>query len=297
MKPYIGRFAPSPTGHLHFGSLLAALASYLDAKAHHGQWLLRIEDLDPPREVAGAAQHIIETLTLFGFEWDGAIEYQSQRHALYQARLQQLLDDKHAYRCHCSRKQLAQRDALHHYDRYCLTHPPAPQDICAVRVQDCQPACGFQDRIQPDYLQEAAGDFVIFRRDGFFAYHLAVVCDDIAQGVNQIVRGADLFHETIRHLVLYHWLGEPAPQYAHIPIVTNAAGQKLSKQTFARELDNAPAARTQQLCQALAFLNQPVPPELHDATPQELLAYAVKHWQIAQVPRCYAQPMLDKSAT
>jgi len=247
---YIGRFAPSPTGPLHIGSLVAAMASYLDAKVHHGRWLLRIEDVDGDRNVAGADEHIIASLQRCGMQWDGDITWQSRRTDLYQLALQQLGDL--VYPCGCSRKEIAdsqlgltgkQAQALI-YPGTCR-HGLAPGKTArALRLKVPQsPHCvlAFEDRwaghVSQD-LTDEAGDFVIKRADGFWAYQLAVVIDDGAQGITDIVRGADLLDSTPRQLYLQQVLGLPQPSYLHVPVVVNAVGEKLSKQTGAQAFDN-----------------------------------------------------------
>ncbi|SEG80395.1 tRNA glutamyl-Q(34) synthetase GluQRS [Marinobacterium lutimaris] len=283
-----GRFAPSPTGPLHFGSLLAALASYLDIRAQGGTWLVRIEDLDPPREVPGASDLILKTLDRFGLHWDAEVVYQSQRHALYHSALEQLLRDGLAYHCQCSRKQLTQRHAQQSYDGYCRSHPPSSDATTSVRAIYPDTALSFDDRIQGERVYPAdpgRGDFVIFRRDGFFAYQLAVIIDDQEQGIDQVVRGADLIDETPRQMVLQQHLGYRQPSYAHIPVLTNAEGQKLSKQTFAKPLSLDSDEIRRQLLRALNLLGHPVPDELQTGSHAEILAWAVQHWSMAQVPR------------
>jgi glutamyl-Q tRNA(Asp) synthetase len=281
----IGRFAPSPTGPLHFGSLLAALASYLDMRSRNGKWLLRIEDLDPPREQPGAAGSILRTLDAFGLHWDGPVAYQSQRLEYYQDALEQLLRQGAAYRCNCSRKQLKTRGVSGLYDGHCLRYPPPASASCAIRVIHPESEQQFQDRIQgvrryqwpPGY-----GDFVVFRRDGLFAYQLAVVVDDAAAGVTDILRGSDLIDETPHQIALQALLGYPMPAYAHIPVITNPAGQKLSKQNLAPAID--PSQRQQLLLRALSLLGQKPPTDLATASRDELLSWAVTHWNIAAVP-------------
>jgi len=257
--PYIGRFAPSPTGPLHIGSLVAAIASYLDAKVHHGQWLVRIEDVDGDRNVAGADEHILASLRRCGMQWDGDVTWQSQRTALYQQALQQL--GELVYPCGCSRKEIAdsqlsltgrQAQALI-YPGTCR-HGLAPgKSARALRLKVPQsPHCvlQFDDRcagpVSQD-LTDEVGDFVIKRADGFWAYQLAVVVDDGAQGVTDIVRGADLLDSTPRQLYLQQVLGLPRPSYLHVPVVVNELGEKLSKQTGAQAFDNG--AAPQQLLQ------------------------------------------------
>lgn len=280
----IGRFAPSPTGPLHFGSLLAALASYLDMRSRDGIWLLRIEDLDPPREQPGAADAILYALDALGLHWDGSVVYQSQRHEAYLAALEQLLQQG-AYRCSCSRKQLKSRGAIPLYDGHCRRHPPPDSARCAVRVSHPWPEIQFHDRIQGTQHYHWApeqGDFVVFRRDGLFAYQLAVVVDDAAAGVTDILRGSDLLDETPHQIALQTLLGYPVPRYAHIPVITNAAGQKLSKQNLAPALDlsQVPAL----LRRALYCLGQQPPAELTGASRDELLRWAISHWNIDAVP-------------
>ncbi|MYM90857.1 tRNA glutamyl-Q(34) synthetase GluQRS [Rugamonas sp. FT82W] len=257
--PYIGRFAPSPTGPLHIGSLVAAIASYLDAKVHHGQWLVRIEDVDGDRNVAGADQHILASLRRCGMLWDGEVTWQSQRTALYQQAVQQL--GELVYPCGCSRKEIAdsqlsltgrQAQALI-YPGTCR-HGLAPgKSARALRLKVPQsPHCvlQFDDRwagpVSQD-LTDDVGDFVIKRADGFWAYQLAVVVDDGAQGITDIVRGADLLDSTPRQLYLQQVLGLPRPSYLHVPVVVNELGEKLSKQTGAQAFDNG--AAPQQLLQ------------------------------------------------
>ncbi|SEB09689.1 tRNA glutamyl-Q(34) synthetase GluQRS [Marinobacterium iners] len=281
----IGRFAPSPTGPLHFGSLLAALASYLDMRSRNGEWLLRIEDLDPPREQPGAVDSILHTLDAFGLHWDGPVIYQSTRLKCYQDALEQLLDQGTAYRCSCSRKQLRTRGVTGLYDGHCRRHPPSASASCAVRVIHPQAEQQFHDRIQGfrtyDW-QNDRGDFVVFRRDGLFAYQLAVVVDDAAAGVTDIVRGSDLIDETPHQIALQTLLGYSTPQYAHIPVITNPAGQKLSKQNLAPAID--PGQRQQLLLRALSLLGQKPPADLATASRDELLSWAITHWNITAVP-------------
>ncbi|GGO88569.1 glutamyl-Q tRNA(Asp) synthetase [Marinobacterium nitratireducens] len=288
---YIGRFAPSPTGPLHFGSLLAALASYADARANQGLWLVRIEDLDPPREQPGASQQILATLESFGFEWDGEVRFQSRRLAAYRNALQRLLDNRQAYYCSCSRKRLQQRTGGSRYDGYCLVNPPDNADDCAIRAHCEAGEIVFDDSIQGPRryrLSDSSGDFVIRRRDGFFAYQLAVVVDDADQGITHIVRGSDLLDETPRQIQLQRYLGLPRPRYSHIPVAAAPDGQKLSKQTRAAPLDDSRPQPALML--ALDFLGQQPDAALRDSTPGELLQWAVDHWQPHRVPPMLSQP-------
>ncbi|MDO4434357.1 MAG: tRNA glutamyl-Q(34) synthetase GluQRS [Alysiella sp.] len=290
---YIGRFAPSPTGLLHIGSLLTALASYADARANGGLWLLRMEDLDPPREMVGAAEHILRTLTAFGFEWDGEVVYQSRRHDVYQEALRDLIERAWVYPCRCSRKtwHAAARMGL---DGFVYNGACAKQDLLfrlpesiknvawRMRVPDAQ--IGFDDAIVGHYTQNLArdiGDFVLLRADGFWAYQLAVVVDDAEQGITHIVRGQDLLVSTPRQIHLQRCLNVPMPHYAHLPLLTNAQGQKWSKQTLAPALDLSYCE--QLLRQVMRYLNLPPAPEVDK--PRDLLDWAVKHWRISAVPQ------------
>ena len=285
----IGRFAPSPTGPLHFGSLLAALASYLEARNKQGQWLVRMEDLDKPREVKGAASHILKTLEQFGFEWDGEVIYQSQRSDLYQDALFQLEKQSLIYRCQCSRKEIADSaiqgiDGLI-YPGTCR-HTQATQMPYASRIKVNDIPITFNDAIQGSIAQHLAtqvGDFVLKRADGLFAYQLAVVVDDFQQGVTDIVRGADLLDSTPRQIYIQQQLDIPTPHYAHIPVASNAAGEKLSKQTLAPAIEAKDASAW--LIKSLAFLGQNPPSELITNTPSEILSWAKQHWQLKKIPK------------
>ena len=288
---YTGRFAPSPTGLLHIGSLLTAVASYADARSNGGKWLVRMEDLDPPREMSGASSHILHTLEAFGFEWDGEVAYQSRRYALYEETLCRLQTAGLVYPCHCSRKDWqagARRGADGFVYNGRCRHPgqrPAPQGkqpAWRIRVPDRD--IGFSDGIVGDYAQNLArdiGDFVLLRADGYWAYQLAVVADDAEQGVTHIVRGQDLLVSTPRQIYLQQCLGVPTPQYAHLPLLTNAQGQKWSKQTLAPTLDLN--RREHLLRQVFRYLNLPEAPETD--RPAELLDWAVAHWDMDKVPK------------
>lgn len=293
---YIGRFAPSPTGLLHFGSLLAALASYLDARAKRGTWLLRIEDLDPPREQVGASDSFPETLEAFGLYWDGEITRQSQRLDLYQEVLEQLIQEQAVYRCNCSRKQLQQRSGGLLYDGYCQQHPPGSDSAAAYRVKTSDQCSDFLDRIQGRQhynLATDCGDYVIRRKDNLFAYQLAVVVDDQLQQISHVVRGCDLLTETPKQRYLQQILGYSTPTYAHIPVAANAAGQKLSKQTYATALDLS--RPVPQLLTALEFLDQSPAPALCDASVDEILQWAIEHWNIDAIPGLPAKEIAPAS--
>lgn len=243
-QTYTGRFAPSPTGPLHMGSLVAAMASYLDAKAHDGLWLLRVEDLDFDRNVKGADQHIINSLQRCGMVWDGDISWQSKRQHLYEAALQEL--GNNLYPCACSRKEIADSRlrmgeiASQIYPGTCRHGLAAGKIARAWRLRVPDQNYTFEDRLagtQQQNLATEVGDFVLKRADGFWAYQLAVVVDDAAQGITHVVRGADLIDSTARQIYLQELLGLPTPSYLHVPVVTNADGEKLSKQTGALAFD------------------------------------------------------------
>jgi glutamyl-Q tRNA(Asp) synthetase len=261
MVPYIGRFAPSPSGPLHFGSLVAALASYLDAKAARGEWRVRIEDLDAPRAQAGAAEEILRTLERLGLEWDGPVLRQSTRLDRYRDVLDDLARRGFAYDCGCSRREIEDSalglDGGLVYPGTCR-HGLAPgRKARALRLRTHDTPIGFDDALQgriEQRLETAVGDFVLRRADGIVAYQLAVVVDDMDQGISHVVRGADLLESTPRQLHLQRLLGAPEPRYAHVPLAVNAQGEKLSKQTGARPLDLAdPRA---ELARARRFLGQ-----------------------------------------
>jgi glutamyl-Q tRNA(Asp) synthetase len=286
---YRGRFAPSPTGPLHFGSLVAAVGSYLEARVHHGSWLVRMEDLDPPREMPDAASLILATLETYGFEWDGPVLYQSARTAAYETALDSLRKNGGLYPCGCSRREIAD-SALHGiegpvYPGTCRNGLAPGKTARAWRIRVNDHAITFHDAVQGTVSQNLAqdiGDFVLKRADGLYAYQLAVAVDDAEQGITHVVRGADLLHSTHRQIYLQHLLQLPTPDYAHLPLATNAAGEKLSKQTLAAPLDNrAPASA---LWRALTFLGQRPPAALqHDLS--GLWQWALGQWDIRRVPR------------
>lgn len=286
---YIGRFAPSPTGPLHFGSLLAALASWLEARQAGGRWLVRIEDVDRLREQPGAADAILRSLESFGLAWDGEVLRQSGRGALYQARLAELQAQELIYRCDCSRTQLKARGARS-YDRYCFSRQLSAASEHALRLRVDGVLASFADVHQGE-LAVAPGlageDFIVRRKEGFWSYQFAVVVDDIAQGVTDIVRGSDLVDSTPGQLYLHQVFGLAPPRVLHIPVALGPDGQKLSKQTFAAPLAEGSGA---ELVRALDFLGQAVPAELRAADCAELLAWALVHWRRASMPRSPARP-------
>ncbi|MGB9428670.1 MAG: tRNA glutamyl-Q(34) synthetase GluQRS [Gammaproteobacteria bacterium] len=282
---YRGRFAPSPTGLLHFGSLVAALGSFLEARTHDGEWLLRMEDLDPPRKQSGAADAILRSLEAFGLHWDGPLLYQHARLDAYEAATRRLLATGLAYPCACSRREIADSGLWGLegpvYPGTCRSGLPAGKPARAIRLQvPSDETFVFADALQGNIHQNLAtesGDFVIRRADGYFAYQLAVVLDDAFQGVTHVVRGADLLLSTPRQLYLQRLLGLPVPFYMHLPVAMDADGEKLSKQTGAMSLDKKSSPLI--LFQALQFLEQSPPLELRGAAPLELLQWAIHHWQ------------------
>jgi glutamyl-Q tRNA(Asp) synthetase len=267
---YTGRFAPSPTGPLHIGSLIAALASWLDARAAGGRWRVRIEDLDRPRCMPGAADAILRTLERLGLHWDGEVIYQSARIECYRAALERL--QAHTYWCGCTRREVADSslglasDGAHIYPGTCRAR--APRERRALRVRTTPEPIAFVDRLQgrcEQVLERDIGDFVLWRADGQFAYQLAVAVDDAEQGVSDVVRGADLLDSTPRQMYLQQLLGYATPRYMHVPVALDSAGDKLSKQTGAAPVEADP----QSLARALRFLGQPDSPTL---------AAAVRAW-------------------
>ena len=280
---YIGRFAPTPSGYLHFGSLVAALASYLDARAVGGRWLLRMEDLDPPREVPGAQDAILRTLETYGFEWDGQLVRQSARHGEYAAVIARLFAQGLAYACICSRKQLEGYAGI--YPGFCR-NACHPDHDAAIRLRVPELDYHFVDRVQGEFRQHLGrevGDFVIRRRDGLYAYQLAVVLDDAWQGITDVVRGADLLDSTPRQLYLQELLGLPQPRYLHVPLITQPDGHKLGKTYRSPPLPADQA--TTVLMRALRALGQQVPDGADYATPAELLRWASQQWDAARIPR------------
>lgn len=285
---YRGRFAPSPTGPLHCGSLVAALASYLEARQQQGEWLLRMEDLDTPRNMPGAADAILRSLEALGFEWDGSVVYQSERHDLYAAALARLQEGGLVYPCGCTRKEIAD-SAIHGiegaiYPGTCRSGLPPGKTARGWRIRAENRTIGFDDAIQGHVAQNLArdiGDFVLKRADGFYAYQLAVVVDDADQAITHVVRGADLLDSTPRQIYLQQVLGLPAMHYAHIPVVLNAQGEKLSKQTQAAAVDDRQPAT--QLWQALDFLQQSPPAAIRNAPLADIWQWADQNWQLSRI--------------
>lgn len=292
----VGRFAPTPSGPLHFGSLIAATASYLNAKSQGGEWRLRIDDIDAPRVVPGACESIVRTLQAYGFEWDGDEVYQSERLALYQSALADLNQAGRLYVCECSRKMIQQRNSARpgqndpRYDNFCRPQAVRP-DVAAMtpasawRFAVTPGDIAFQDAILGAQRLDIAsdlGDFVVKRADGFMGYHLACAVDDLDMGVTEVVRGADLLHSSFPQLAILQGLGvsdQAWPQYAHHPLVTNAEGIKLSKKSRAPAIQQADAVDT--LHAALRFLQHPPPKNLTRLT--RLWDWAMKHWELSRL--------------
>jgi len=287
---YTGRFAPSPTGPLHFGSLVAAAGSFLRARAAGGRWLVRMEDIDPPREVAGAADHILRTLEAFGLEWDGPVLYQSTRSEAYRAALDHLDRAGLLYACTCSRKEIANSGSAIYSGTCRGRRPTTAPHALRVRVEGAP--IRFTDAVQGEQQQELereVGDFVVRRADGFFAYQLAVVVDDAAQGITEVVRGSDLLDSTPRQIHLQRLLGLPTPDYLHLPVVVDAAGEKLSKQTYAAPI--APGNPLPAIHAALLALGQQPPRELLAGDVAAAWRWALAHWDPAAIPRTRTLPL------
>jgi glutamyl-Q tRNA(Asp) synthetase len=288
--PHRGRFAPSPTGPLHFGSLVAALGSYLEARRNQGAWLVRMEDLDRPREAKGAADAILRTLDAYGFEWDGAVLRQSRRGAVYAAALERLKREGAVFPCACSRRDLSDSSlgatGEPIYPGTCRSGIPPGRRARSIRLRVDDAVIAFRDRLQGEIAQDLAtevGDFVVRRADGPFAYQLAVVVDDFEQGVTDVVRGADLLASTPRQILLQRRLGYPTPQYLHLPVAVNRNGAKLSKRTQSAPL--ALADGPLQLWRALRFLGQAPPPGLQREAVATVWAWAMANWSVGKIPK------------
>ncbi|MBL4572324.1 MAG: tRNA glutamyl-Q(34) synthetase GluQRS [Gammaproteobacteria bacterium] len=289
-QSYIGRFAPSPTGPLHFGSLLAALASFLDARANQGKWLMRIEDLDPPREPAGSAELILQQLQDLGMIWDDEVLYQSTRLDAYKEIVDQLQDRDLCYPCNCTRGQVREMGRL--YNGSCRKRCAPPEKPYALRLKTKALEIGFDDEIQGHFSQQLeldAGDFVICRKDGLFAYQLAVVVDDEFQNITHIVRGWDLLDSTPRQIYLQRVLNYQKISYAHIPIIVDEKGQKLSKQAFAPSIKTDRASEA--IYKALTFLGQAPPTGIAKEKPESQLEWAIENWDSQAVAKVDSLPL------
>lgn len=291
VEQVVGRFAPSPTGPLHFGSLIAAVGSYCLARRAGGKWLLRMEDLDPPRVVPGAADEILSALDNLGLHWDGEVVWQSHRTEAYIEAIERLREKGLVFDCACSRREILS-SAPHPgedgpiYPGTCRAGVRSGRKPRALRIAVTHQQVGFCDGVfgpLQQVLSEAVGDFVLRRADGLFAYQLAVVVDDEAEGVNQVVRGADLLSSTPRQIFLHACLGNPVPEYVHLPLVMGSNGKKISKRHGVVRLDyKNDAARL--IAQALNFLGQPVPGGMLGAPPAELLSWAVQNFDQGRIP-------------
>ncbi len=282
---YRGRFAPSPTGPLHFGSLVAAVGSYIEAKSRQGEWIVRIENLDPAREINGASKEILDTLQALGMEWDGEIVYQKQRYETYQAAFAVLERQGFLYPCVCSRKEIADSTTVTGidgpvYPDTCRGRFVDDQSLGAWRIRTDNRVIEFEDWLQGRILHRMhsdIGDFVLRRADGVFAYQLAAVVDDAEQGVTHVVRGRDLLNSTSRQIYLQQLLGYPTPFYLHLPVVVNLQGEKLSKQTCATPLDVSDPMP--QLMMAIRFLGQVPPSELVRSNVSSFWKWAIENWK------------------
>ncbi|HEY5292391.1 MAG TPA: tRNA glutamyl-Q(34) synthetase GluQRS [Burkholderiales bacterium] len=321
MNPYRGRFAPSPTGPLHFGSLVAAVGSYLEAKSRGGQWLVRMEDLDQPREQPGAAKRILLTLEACGMSWDGNVMYQSKRSKAYRAALARLEAQGLIYVCGCSRREIADSiqafapsrgahkaplarssgrgaggeggpDGALIYPGTCRNGLAPGKTPRATRVRVGHETIAFEDAVQGKLSQDLAaevGDFVLLRADGLYAYQLAVVVDDAEQEITDVVRGADLLASTPRQIYLQRLLDLRTPRYLHLPAAVNAAGEKLSKQTLAAPVDERNPVPA--LAQVMDFLGQDPPAQLRRAPLAEFWRWAIAHWDATHIPRRRSLPV------
>jgi glutamyl-Q tRNA(Asp) synthetase len=288
-RPYRGRFAPSPSGPLHFGSLVAAVGSYLEARWNRGKWLVRIEDLDRPREARGASGAILRMLEAYGFEWDGKVVFQSRRDAAYGAALKRLEHEHAVFPCACTRREVSDSTLISAgepiYPGTCRRGLAPGRPARAMRVRVDNAMIAFEDLLQGRIEQNLArevGDFVVRRSDGLFAYQLAVVVDDFAQNITDVVRGADLIASTPRQILLQRLLGHPTPRYMHLPVAVNQSGEKLGKQTRAASLTVAEAPV--RLWQTLRFLGQEPPAVLAAGGIAEIWNWALANWRTERIP-------------
>ncbi len=285
---YCGRFAPTPSGPLHFGSLVAALGSYLEAKTHGGTWRLRIDDLDPLRVAPGASDDILRTLESLGMMWDGAVLYQSDRTNAYRAALHAIAEVASVYPCVCSRREIAEAAIAGVeapiYPGTCRSRVASPNSAYALRLNVQGAHVRFDDGLQGPQecdLEREAGDFVLCRVDGIFSFHLAAAMDDGEQEITDVVRGADLLESSARQIHIQQLLGLSTPRYLHLPVALDRQHQKLSKQTHARKVDVTKPVAT--LSRVLEFLNQPGFPELENADLRDFWKHAIAVWRLDRV--------------
>ncbi len=294
---YKGRFAPSPTGPVHFGTLVAAVGSYLQAKTNNGEWLIRIEDVDITRKVDGADADILKTLEAFGFEWHGKIIYQSEQTVHYEQALEQLISQSLIFPCLCSRKQLAKSNSAI-YPGTCRNRQLPEKNEHALRLLSKDIAIKFNDAVmgrQSQNIKRQCGDFVVRRRDGLFSYQLAVVVDDARQGISEIVRGADLLDSTPRQIYLQQLLKYSTPDYCHLPLAVNNSGNKISKSEGATKIDLQ--RKEQLLVSTLAFLGQNPAEDLAKSSINDIWSWAVEHWNVTLVPsKTHIRPVLDQKS-
>ncbi len=290
LSVYRGRFAPSPTGPLHFGSLVTAVGSYLEARSRHGEWRVRIEDLDPAREIFGASREILNTLESLGMDWDGEVLYQNQREEAYKTAFAALEKQYLLYPCVCSRKEIADSSIVGIdgpvYSGTCRARSVLSVCTGAWRVRTDNRLIEFTDALQnriQQCLETDIGDFVLRRADGVFSYQLAVVVDDSDQGITHVVRGADLLNSTSRQIYLQRLLGYSTPVYMHLPVAVNAGGEKLSKQTCATAIDSSDPVP--QLIMALRFLGQTPPKGLAGSSVASFWEWALENWKPEMIPR------------
>ncbi|NOX08449.1 MAG: tRNA glutamyl-Q(34) synthetase GluQRS [Gammaproteobacteria bacterium] len=284
MKQYTGRFAPSPTGDLHFGSLISALASFLDARAQQGKWLVRIDDLDRERSISDSADNVLRSLERLSLHWDDSVLYQRPRSDIYQQALQQLIDQSRVFPCTCSRHDIRQQEN-NLYPGTCHNRPFDPRHKQSWRLYAHDRIIRFNDRLFGNYQQnikQDIGDFVIVRADGTSSYHLATVIDDHEQGITHVVRGHDLIDSTPRQILLQQTLTLPTPRYLHIPVAINAVGEKLGKRHQSLSLDQQ--SPTGLILDALRFLHQAPEQALEEASLEEILAWAIQHWNVKTIP-------------
>ena len=294
LTEYRGRFAPSPSGPLHLGSLVAAVGSYLDAKFNHGKWLVRIEDIDPLRVVPGASDEILKTLVSLGMEWSGEVIYQSQRNDIYHQALESLSKRGLVYPCTCTRKEIAECGMMGVsgpiYPGTCRSNHATNGRPFAWRIKTGNDLIEFKDvLIGPisQRLNSEVGDFVLQRADSVYAYQLAVVVDDAEQKITHVVRGADLQDSTPRQIYLQQLLGYPMLTYMHLPLVTNIAGEKLSKQTCAASIDSTNGLT--QLVTSLRFLGQAPPGDLSASNIKTFWQWALENWCPEKIPNQVGQ--------
>lgn len=294
-KPYLrGRFAPSPSGPLHFGSLVAAVGSYLIAKFYGAEWQVRIEDIDPPREIEGAADTILRQLEAFGLHWDGPIVYQSESIPRFHEILEELKRKDLLYACDCTRKKISKLSDDGRYPNICQNKKLSFDGEVAWKLRHGEGSYHFYDHIQGDCEFDSSlyqEDFTVKRKDGLMAYQLAVVVDDIDAGIDHVVRGIDLLDSTPRQLRLYEVLDKPAPLWYHLPLAINQDGNKLSKQNHAEAIDSQHPS--QQLHQAIAFLGQKPPVSLRNEPPEIIIDWAIEHFSLESIPQQQQIPYFD----